>query len=416
MPSLLYTIVEKQHLHNLLETFYQCIGLPVQVLDENGEILENFGQVHSYCKIFKRFLPRNESCVKIHSNASRLAMSLGETYIFACHSNLNHIVFPLANHNTLLGSILVGPFLMSEPDSMLLSDISEKYKLPATALLEMYDEASSLPVIEPARVTHISRMLYYMCSGLVTDSKHELVSNHNKFYQQSEINEAIQTYKTNSDIHSKVYPYEKEKALITKLKTGDAQEAKALLNDLLGYVFFSEGNNLEFVKSRAIELSSLLSRAAIEGGATSDSVLKVNNQFLKELQGIRTLDDLCYQLQETIDVFTQCMFNYIPTKGNEITKKAIRYISQNFAGNITLEDVAEHVHLNAAYFSSLFKQSTGSTFREYLNMVRIEESKRLLTTTDYSILDIALATGFEDQSYFSKVFKKHTGLTPKQYR
>ena len=305
---------------------------------------------------------------------------------------------------------------MSEPDSLLLSDIADKYKVPTAQLLEMYDEAAFLPVIEPAKVTHISRMLYYMCSGLVSDSKHDLVSNHNKFYQQSEINEAIQTYKTNSDLSSRVYPYEKEKALITKLKTGDTEEAKALLNDLLGYVFFSEGNNLEFVKSRAIELSSLLSRAAIEGGATSDSVLKVNNRFLKDLQTIRTLDDLCYQLQETIDVFTQCMFNYIPTKGNEITKKAIRYISKNFAGNLTLEDVAEHVHLNATYFSTLFKQSTGSTFREYLNMVRIEESKRLLTSTDYSILEIALATGFEDQSYFSKVFKKHTGLTPKQYR
>jgi YesN/AraC family two-component response regulator len=49
-------------------------------------------------------------------------------------------------------------------------------------------------------------------------------------------------------------------------------------------------------------------------------------------------------------------------------------------------------------------------------MVRIEESKHLLTSTDDSIVDICLAVGFEDQSYFSKVFKKYTGMTPKQYR
>ena len=110
------------------------------------------------------------------------------------------------------------------------------------------------------------------------------------------------------------------------------------------------------------------------------------------------------------------MFNYIPSKGNEIIKKAIRYISQNFSRNLTLDEVADHVHLNPAYFSTLFKQSIGSSFKEYLNMVRIEESKRLLSNTDYSIIDISLATGFEDQSYFSKVFKKYTGLTPKQYR
>lgn len=110
------------------------------------------------------------------------------------------------------------------------------------------------------------------------------------------------------------------------------------------------------------------------------------------------------------------MFNYIPTKNNESIKKAIRYISQTFADNLTLEDVASHVHLNPAYFSTLFKQSTGSSFKEYLNMVRIEESKRLLINPEYSIIDVSMAVGFMDQSYFSKVFKKYTGLTPKQYR
>lgn len=416
MQPILYSIIEKRKLRELLETFYQCINLPIQVLDETGEILDAFGDCHNYCKIFKHFLPKGESCTKLHSNASKLAMSLGETYIFSCHSNLNHIVFPLTNNNVLLGSILAGPFLMDEPDSLLLSDIGEKYSIPTAPLLEMYEEAGSLPVFEPAKVTYISRLLYYMCSGLVTDSRAQFNLNHNKLYQQSKINESIQMYKASPQVNSRVYPYEKEKALITKLKTGDTEQAKALLNDLLGYVFFAEGNNLEVVKSRALELSSLLSRAAIEGGATSDSVLKVNNQFLMSLQSITDLDDLCYKLQETIDVFTDCMFNYIPSKGNEITKKAIRYISQNFSRSLTLDKVAEHVHLNSAYFSTLFKQSTGSSFKEYLNMVRIEESKRLLANTDYSIIDISLATGFEDQSYFSKVFKKYTGLTPKQYR
>lgn len=416
MQPILYSIIEKRKLRELLETFYQCINLPIQVLDETGEVLDSFGDCHNYCKIFKHFLPKGESCTKLHSNASKLAMSLGETYIFSCHSNLNHIVFPLTNNNVLLGSILAGPFLMDEPDSLLLSDIGEKYSIPTAPLLEMYEEAGSLPVFEPAKVTYISRLLYYMCSGLVTDSRAQFNLNHNKLYQQSKINESIQMYKASPQVNSRVYPYEKEKALITKLKTGDTEQAKALLNDLLGYVFFAEGNNFEVVKSRALELSSLLSRAAIEGGATSDSVLKVNNQFLMSLQNITDLDDLCYKLQETIDVFTDCMFNYIPSKGNEITKKAIRYISQNFSRNLTLDEVADHVHLNPAYFSTLFKQSTGSSFKEYLNMVRIEESKRLLSNTDYSIIDISLATGFEDQSYFSKVFKKYTGLTPKQYR
>ena len=100
-------------------------------------------------------------------------------------------------------------------------------------------------------------------------------------------------------------------------------------------------------------------------------------------------------------------------KEMKLLKKAIRYISQNFSRNLTLDEVADHVHLNPAYFSTLFKQSTGSSFKEYLNMVRIEESKRLLSNTDYSIIDISLATGFEDQSYFSKSIQKIYRSDPK---
>ena len=91
-------------------------------------------------------------------------------------------------------------------------------------------------------------------------------------------------------------------------------------------------------------------------------------------------------------------------------------MKQHFDSPITLQETAGYVDLNPSYFSTLFKQSCGLSFKEYLNYIRIEESKKLLTSTDRSILDIAIDIGFEDQSYFTKVFKKYTGLTPKQYR
>lgn len=416
MNPFLYTIVNREHLSEMLNTFYQCMGIPIQVLNENGKILISCGETTSYCALFKKRLPATATCTKLHANASKKAMSLGEPYIFSCHAGLNHIVFPLINQNSLFGSVLAGPFLMDEPDSVLIEDISRHYPFTTSELLELYDESKSLHVIPPAKVTYLSRMIYYMFSGLISDSKQQLTINQNKLHQQSKINESIQMYKTSGVLESSSYPYEKERLLVTKLKTRDVAESKALLNDLLGYVFFSEGSNLEIIKSRSLELCALLSRAAIEGGATSDSVLKVNNQLLSVIPTIQSIDDLCYKLQEAIDVFTDCMFGHVPSKNAEIIKKAIHYISKNFANPITLDTVANEVHLTPAYFSSMFRQSTGSTFKEYLNMVRIEESKRLLSNTDYSLLDIAIATGFEDQSYFSKVFKKYTGLTPKQYR
>lgn len=416
MKPYLYNFVAKEQLAEMLDTFNQCMNIPIQVLDENGSCLLSSGKTTHFCALFSKKLPPADSCSKQHSNAGKTATKLGEPYIFSCHAGLNHILLPLLDQNALFGSILVGPFLMDEPDSLLIEEIGKKYPFTTQELFELYDESKSLLVYPPAQVTHLSKLVYYMFSGLLSESRQQLTINSNKLHQQSKINESIQMYKTSGTSSTDAYPYEKERLLITKLKTGNTEEAKAILNDILGYVFFSQGSNLEIIKSRSLELCSLLSRAAIEGGATSDIILKVNNQLLTVIPTISNLDSLCYKLQEAIDAFTDCMFEHIPNKNSELIKKAIRYISKHFADPITLEEIASMVHLNPAYFSTVFKQSTGSSFKEYLNMVRVEESKRLLSNTDYSLIDIAIATGFENQSYFSKVFKKYTGLTPKQYR
>ena len=416
MDPYLFSVVKKEELKDMLETFYKCTKIPIQLLDEKGNQLESYGENVAFCELFRKGLPKYDDCTVQHSNASKKAMSLGEPYIFSCRANLNHIVFPLINKEALLGAVLVGPFILDEFNSIVMDDISNRYPFTTSELFEMYDEAKKIETVTPEHTRYISKLLYYMFSNIIQDSKQALILKQDKFHQQAIINESIQMYKTAGLTKTDSYPYEKECILITKLKTGAVDEAKAILNDLLGYVLFSEGSNLSNVKSRSIELCALLSRAAIAGGAISDRILKIDNNFLSKIVKIDNLDDLCYQLQNTVDVFTDCMFERVPSKNNEIIKKAIYFISNNFSKNISLEQVANEVHLNSAYFSTIFKQSTGSSFKEYLNIVRIEESKRLLSNTDYPLLDIAIASGFEDQSYFSKVFKKFTGFTPKQYR
>ena len=238
MKPYLYTVVNKEQLSEMLDTFNRCMNIPIQVLDEEGKVLLASGETTTFCSRFKRRLPPGDSCVRLHADASKKAISLGEPYIFACHAELNHIVFPLINQNALFGSILAGPFLMDEADSVLIEDIAKRYTFTTSELLELYDESKSLQVIPPAKVTYLSKMLYYMFSGLISDSKQQLIINQNKLHQQSKINESIQMYKTSGAYQSTAYPYDKERLLITRLKTGDASEAKALLNDLRGYVFF----------------------------------------------------------------------------------------------------------------------------------------------------------------------------------
>lgn len=325
MKPVLYSIVPEYILKSMAQTFNACLRLPIQIINESGEVLISEGGSPNFCKLFQRHLPSSESCEKMHISASKKAVLIGESYIFACHADLNHIVFPLISKQSFLGSVLVGPFLMDTPDSTLISDIARKYAITTDDALELYDELTGLPVFSPSLVNHISHLLFYLFSGLIADSKKELQKNNEKLLQQSRISESIQRYKAENP-YPHPYPYEKEKELINKVKFGSVREANAILNDLLGYVLFSQGNSLDSVKSRALELCALLSRAAIEGGAPTDSILKLNNLFLKNLQQITTMDTLCLKLQEIVETFSESMFNYIPSKNNEIIKKAISYI------------------------------------------------------------------------------------------
>ena len=103
-------------------------------------------------------------------------------------------------------------------------------------------------------------------------------------------------------------------------------------------------------------------------------------------------------------------------KDNQYVRSAIQYIATGFNRNLTLNEVAQYVKLSPNYFSTLFHDTTGISFSKYLNRVRVEESKRLLLSSDYTLAEIAVAVGFPDQSYFSKVFKKETGITPGMFR
>ena len=96
--------------------------------------------------------------------------------------------------------------------------------------------------------------------------------------------------------------------------------------------------------------------------------------------------------------------------------RAIDYISQNYANDIKLNDVADYLNLTPNYFSSLFTKIYGTSFITYLTEERIKKALELLTTTDKSITDIAYETGFGSFSSFSRAFKSICGSSPSEYK
>lgn len=101
---------------------------------------------------------------------------------------------------------------------------------------------------------------------------------------------------------------------------------------------------------------------------------------------------------------------------NDFCHKVYRFIDENYAENITSADAADTFFMNGSYFCRKFKNGFGYSFGDYLCMHRIEKAKTLLKSGGMSVSEIASVVGFQSFSYFSKVFKEQTGLTPSEYR
>lgn len=97
-------------------------------------------------------------------------------------------------------------------------------------------------------------------------------------------------------------------------------------------------------------------------------------------------------------------------------QQAEKFIKDNISKNFSRTEVAEMLHLNEDYFSRLFKKYTGYTFKDYHMMIRVEKAKKMLEYSRFSISIIASKVGCDNFSHFSKMFKKMTGYTPQEYR
>lgn len=130
--------------------------------------------------------------------------------------------------------------------------------------------------------------------------------------------------------------------------------------------------------------------------------------------------DLCYlnnlYLAPRNKVTTLCPQNGCAHCYSLNIRRALNFIEAHYSESVTLDKVISHLDLNKSYFCTLFKKETGKTFTHYLNEIRVERSKRQLLKDNRSILDVALSVGFTSQNYFAITFKKHTEMTPMEFR
>ncbi|WP_165444940.1 response regulator transcription factor [Gracilibacillus phocaeensis] len=128
------------------------------------------------------------------------------------------------------------------------------------------------------------------------------------------------------------------------------------------------------------------------------------------------IDDLCIHLKQllTTDLAVTCTDSHVMM--NENFKELLEYVDHHFADELRLNELARKFYINYTYCCDLFQKITQSTFTEYLTQLRMKKTIQLLKTENLTISDICQQAGYNDYSYFIKVFKKWYGMTPSRYR
>ncbi|MDK2811226.1 MAG: two-component system, response regulator YesN [Petroclostridium sp.] len=401
--------------------YSHSVGVECFIIDTYGNLLYDTNNDQSFCKFCRKVqgvLNRQQSCKNVHLYGSYQAERFGGKYVFFCPMGLVHWASPITSDGMMKGAILGGPALMVDPEEFLMDDIIRKNNIEEEYVEQLRQYVDEVPIIQPDKVNSLAETLFIFATHISDVQPSQYLEEREYLEQQSDISEYIHYIKTmgGSESGLRSYPLEKEKELLSLISLGDKAGSQKILNEIFGHIFFSTGGNFEIIKARVLELVVLLSRAALEGGADVEQIFGLNYKYLNQIHAFKTVEELTFWLSKIMIRFTDCVFNLTDVKHVDVIYKAIDYVKRNYMKKITLEEVASHVYLSVSYFSKIFKDEMKCNFNVYLNNVRIEMSKKLLMDDSVSLVDISNLVGYEDQSYFSKVFKKIVGVSPGKFR
>jgi AraC-like DNA-binding protein len=208
-----------------------------------------------------------------------------------------------------------------------------------------------------------------------------------------------------------------QKAALDCVMKGDINGISRVIK---AYVFVGANSEvaipLRSRKNRFIALCALACERAVTAGLDENTVNDTWENYSK-------LCDDCL-MAENVNALTIKLLLELTAKVKKSSEKMLSasaekvkgYVASHLYERITVAEVAENLGLSASYLNSSFKQQTGSCITDYIQMKKIEEAKTLLSAGADSIADIWTNLGYYDQSHFSRIFKKHTGFTPKQFR
>lgn len=357
-------------------------------------------------------LSGNTRIRKLRVYAFHESINLGEPAFFEIVPGLSSWLVALEDRRIIHGALVGGEVLISESahaDGRLHRDLSAMGLTP-DATRQFLSTRISLDSPGMQKAARHLQETFYQISGWKAVQMQE---NRLRVLQQRQIAEAIEDQKRRGD--STAYPFEKERILLSHIRSGDQAGARRVLNEMLGAMYLSSPK-LAVLRARAIEMMGYLTRTAVEDSPVMEPLIERNHRWMERLIQAGDFEELSRVLTDALNDFIEGIYLHGFNRSNTRVTKALDFITKNHHRSLSLADVAIHVGISSYRLAHLVKAHTGKTILQIILHARVQHARNLLENSGKTCTEIAYEAGFNDQSYFIKHFKRLTGITPARYR
>lgn len=350
----------------------------------------------------------NDQNTKIHfSDTSR------QYRMYIIKSNLGfYNILAIFGSDTKPDFISVGPFRDEELSPGYFINILKESHITPADIQKMKYMYERMPLVPLDTVVNVMKHII----GSFVETFRDIVPD---MLQYSEQNRTVDVNKDVLDHYSIEFAEAYQKSLfkfLSSLKIGDTVNAKKSLQEFLDKIVMTGNKSMRDHKAALQTINDYCHMALLHTDIHPLHVIKLAGSVRIKIENMTSLTKSEQMANEICHKYCLLIKNYANPDSSRLTKEVIAYIQLHLDEELSLRRLADHFQKNASALSNTFSKETGQTLTKFIHQTRIQESIRLFNTTDLSVSEVAIIVGYQDFSYFSKVFSKNVGCSPRAYK
>jgi AraC-like DNA-binding protein len=311
---------------------------------------------------------------------------------------------------------IIGPYLDHHLSVEELETIAARLKVPAIFENDMKEYYYNTRVLENPNVYYafIEVLATYLFGGknnfTICEEKepHLSTTSHAEAIAKEQVVATIELLEQKLKI---------ETELLEAISKADTDKAQSLLQELHKYPFGKEfPDPLRRTRNKGLSLNTLMKKTTEAVDVHPGYTEPLATTFIREIEAAESKNEFSTIFSAMVESYCSLIREHAMKDYPSGLKEIVNYIDFHFTEDLSLSTLSERFSMNPSYLSMLFKKKTQSTLTDYINSKRIDFSKRLLETTTFPINNIAREIGFEDVNYYTRLFRKKTGTTPRAFR